>query len=83
MISCAHKTLVLLPGEKGRLRCKHCHLLITAEELGKSHCPECFEARRDKRYDFEEVQPAQEYAPKYRCEDCGVIIYSSLSRGKI
>jgi len=77
MNSCKHNTLVLLPGQKNRLRCRHCHLLIKAEELGKNCCPECLEARGEKRYDFEEVKAAETDVLRYRCEDCGVIIESA------
>lgn len=76
MSSCDHRTLVLLPGQKKRLRCRHCHLLIKAEELGNNCCPECFDARGEKRYDFEEVNTAETDVLRYRCEDCGVIIES-------
>jgi hypothetical protein len=76
MTSCNHDKLVLLPGEKGRLRCRHCHLTIRADELGDSYCPECFEAEGMKRYEFEEVAAVESCISQYRCEECGAIIAS-------
>lgn len=76
MTSCNHINLVLLPAAKNKLRCRHCHLTIGSEELGKSFCPECFEARGEKRYDFEEIVEASTGVQRYRCEDCGIIIES-------
>jgi hypothetical protein len=51
-------------------------LTIRSDELGKNFCPECFESRGEKRYDFEEIVEASTGTQKYRCEDCGVIIES-------
>jgi len=50
--------------------------MIKADELGKSFCPECFETRSVKLYDFEEIAETETGAVRYRCEDCGVIIES-------
>jgi len=74
MTTCHHNKLVLIPEPGNRLRCRHCHLTITADELGKSHCPECFEIHGRKRYDFEEVEPETRGIVKYRCEECGITI---------
>ncbi len=74
MTSCKHISLVLLPGQKNRLRCRHCHLTIEKNELGDSYCPECFEIHREKRYDFEEHQALERERTRYKCEECGVII---------
>jgi len=74
MISCAHRTLVLLPGEKARLRCRQCHLTIRSDELGSGYCPECYEADGTKRFEFEEVAASASDSARYRCEECGVII---------
>lgn len=76
MSTCGHSRLVLLPAEKGKLRCRHCHLTIRADELDGGHCPECFEADRTKRYEFEEIIAERPGASRYRCEECGVIIES-------
>jgi len=76
MTSCNHSNLVLLPVSKKRVRCKRCHLTIGRDELGKSFCPECFETRGEKLYDFEEVVESEKGPVRYRCEDCGLIIES-------
>ena len=73
MEKCNHKNLVLLPGPQKRLRCRHCHLTISVDELGDGHCPECFERSGDRRYDFEPVG-AETVSTQYRCETCGAII---------
>jgi predicted RNA-binding Zn-ribbon protein involved in translation (DUF1610 family) len=73
MNACHHKKLVLLPGPRQRLRCRHCHLTISADELGDGHCPECFERSGYRRNDFEAV-PAETVSTKYRCETCGALI---------
>ncbi|MBT8369824.1 MAG: hypothetical protein KJO34_02610 [Deltaproteobacteria bacterium] len=76
MTSCAHYSLVLLPGKKSRLQCRHCQLTITSAELGESFCPECYEIHNEKRYDFDELTAEEQGAVRYRCEKCGVIIES-------
>lgn len=74
MSDCSHKNLVLLPREKQRLQCRHCHLTIDAEELGDAYCPECFEVHDEKRYDFERVEATGAELTRYRCEECGATI---------
>jgi len=74
MTSCRHLHLVLLPRLKSRLRCRHCHLTITTDELQGRYCPECFEVHGIKRDDFEEVQAIDQEKTRYQCEQCGVII---------
>ncbi len=59
------------------MRCNHCHLTLSADELGDSYCPECFDATGAKRYDFETLSNTGENLVRYRCEECGVIIVSS------
>ena len=66
--------LVLINEEKTKLRCRHCHLVISPEELKGSYCPECYEVHGIKRYDFEEIKTGEEGKTRYRCEDCGAII---------
>jgi len=78
MTSCNHTKLELLPEEKNRLRCRHCHLTIKADDLGESYCPECFEMHGKKRYDFEEIEAVKTGTARYRCEGCGVIIESGM-----
>ena len=76
MTACNHSKLIQLPEEKNRLRCRHCHLTIKADELGESYCPECFEMDGNKYYDFEELPAEKSVTARYRCEDCGAIIES-------
>lgn len=75
MTSCKHSQLVLLAeNKKSRLRCRHCHLTISPEELTEGYCPECFEIDGKKRYDFEKLEVKKSQITKYRCEKCGIII---------
>ncbi|MDT8272157.1 MAG: hypothetical protein RRA35_03090 [Desulfomonilia bacterium] len=66
--------LVLLSGEKAKLRCRHCHLVITPDELESGYCPECYEICGKKHTDFEEIEAPEQVKTRYRCEDCGVLI---------
>jgi len=74
MASCRHQELVLLKKEGKKLRCRHCHLTIGAEELGSGSCPECREVHGERRRDFEEVVPEGNGSVQYRCEGCGALI---------
>lgn len=74
MSPCNHLQLVLLVEAHDRVRCRHCHLTIKASDLTSRYCPECFEATRTKRYDFEEVVSVASGIVRYRCETCGEII---------
>lgn len=74
MSACRHLQLVLLRERKNRLRCRHCHLTINADELTSRYCPECYESSGKRRNDFEEVAAAADDIVRYRCEDCGVMI---------
>lgn len=76
MTSCKHSTLELLPERKSALRCRHCHLTISADELGDGCCPECFDGSGVKYYDFESVTNTAVGDVRYRCEECGAIIAS-------
>ena len=76
MASCPHGTLELLPERKTTLRCRHCHLTISGEELGDGFCPECFEASGTKRYEFEQLAATEGGGARYLCEECGAIIKS-------
>ena len=76
MTLCKHSTLELLPQPKPTLRCRRCHLTISAEELGDGFCPECFDSTGAKNYDFETVINTASNVVRYRCEECGVIIGS-------
>jgi rubrerythrin len=74
MTSCSHKKLALLPEQKNRLRCRHCHLTIKADDIGDSYCPECFEIKGKKQYDFEELKEEKTGTTIYRCEGCGITV---------
>ena len=74
MNACSHRNLLLIPAAAQRVRCRHCHLTIAAEELGDGPCPECLEATGQRRTDFEAVAAPRTAAVQYRCEDCGAII---------
>jgi Zn finger protein HypA/HybF involved in hydrogenase expression len=76
MTACTHRQLVLLPEKHIRMRCRHCHLTIKAEDLTSRYCPECFETTKTKRYDFEEIVSLATGITRYRCEECGGIIES-------
>jgi len=74
MTVCHHRNLALLPEKKDRVRCCHCHLTISADELGDGYCPECYEIDGRKRYDFEAVAAEKNGKVRYRCEECGAVI---------
>ena len=59
------------------MRCKRCHLTLSADELGDGYCPECFDRTGAKHYDFESLANSSGNVVRYRCEDCGVIIAAS------
>jgi predicted RNA-binding Zn-ribbon protein involved in translation (DUF1610 family) len=74
MASCKHSALELIPERKKTVRCKHCHLTMSADELGDGYCPECFDGSGEKRYEFEALSNPGGNVVRYRCEECGVII---------
>ena len=74
MAACRHLQLVLVRDSAARMRCRHCHLTIKAEDLPGRYCPECFESARVKRYDFEAVAAVDSSLVRYRCEECGGMI---------
>lgn len=74
MHPCSHKTLTLLAERGNRLRCKKCHLVISADELGGGCCPECYAEGGERHYDFEALAANEEEITKYRCEQCGAMI---------
>ena len=73
-MSCNHKNLQLVAEPKKRLRCRHCHLTITENELGNKFCPECYEQHGKKRYDFDDVKDKKTKLTQYKCEQCYAII---------
>jgi predicted RNA-binding Zn-ribbon protein involved in translation (DUF1610 family) len=74
MDDCKHQHLMRFTKRGQRLRCRHCHLTLSSEDLHQRYCPECFEVSGKKRYDFEEVDDAHTASSQYRCEDCGALI---------
>jgi hypothetical protein len=74
MDECSLKTMSLLKQPAGKLRCKKCHLVISADELGGGYCPECYAVGNEKRYDFEELSAGTGEVTRYRCDECGAII---------
>jgi hypothetical protein len=74
MSSCSHKTLVLIRETGGKVRCRTCHLVISADELNGRFCPECYDVNHEKRYDFEPVESEGDDVTRYRCEGCGAMI---------
>jgi len=74
MSHCKHLTLVLIPEKQHVLRCRHCHLTIDADELRGGYCPECYENRGIRHYDFDSIESPDKGETRYRCEECGLII---------
>lgn len=74
MTTCMHHKLVLLSEVENKMRCRHCHLTITSEELRYDYCPECYEVHGKKLYDFEYIADEKAGIVRYRCEECGAII---------
>lgn len=74
MSECSHRVLVLCKTDRVKLRCRHCHLTISPEELAEGPCPECLEAFGVHRRDFEEAETGDAGKVRYQCEECGLII---------
>ncbi len=74
MSECTHKTLTLLKERGDRLRCRKCHLVISAEELGGGCCPECYAVSGERCFDFEKLAASEPEVTKYRCDRCGALI---------
>jgi len=73
--NCKHLNISLIkPDTKKRLKCRHCHLTISEDEIGKGFCPECFESTGKKNYDFDSIPSQTLGKVRYRCESCHVII---------
>ncbi len=82
MSQCSHTTLTLLTKRGDRLRCKKCHLVICADELGGGCCPECYAVVGERRYDFEVLAATKDEITRYRCEQCGALIeWQELDEG--
>jgi len=74
MSPCKHEVLTLVPVKNKRLRCRHCHLTISEDELGSGNCPECLEVHGVGRRDFEKIIAAARERTRYCCEGCGTVI---------
>ena len=74
MHPCKHDVLTLVPTKNNRLRCKHCHLTISEDELGSGDCPECLEVHKIGRRDFEKISNPDTETIHYCCEHCGTFI---------
>ena len=74
MSQCSHKTLTLVKEKSDKVRCRNCHLVISAGELDGGFCPECYAVRGERRKDFEELNVKKDNVTKYRCEECGAFI---------
>lgn len=74
MAECAHRVLVLCTTAAAKLRCRHCHLTISRDELDAGRCPECYEERGVERNDFEQMVEEDIGTVRYRCEECSLVI---------
>jgi len=74
MEPCKHEVLTLVPIKSNKLRCRHCHLTITEEELAGGGCPECLAVHKVRRSDFDNVTVADSGTSRYCCERCGMVI---------
>lgn len=74
MNDCVHAVLWLLPPPPPKLRCRHCDLRISEDELAGGACPECLEATGRRRREFEPVTPDERDGARYRCEACGLLV---------
>ena len=76
MSRCPHRNILVIIESAQRIRCRHCHLTIKAEELADGYCPECYDNEGLKRYAFEIVGSHDDDRVHYRCEDCGAQLKS-------
>ncbi len=74
MSFCKHEVLRLVTVKRNKLQCRHCHLIISEDELGAGCCPECLEVHKLRRRDFEKIIDAESGAVRYCCEHCGAVI---------
>jgi hypothetical protein len=66
--------LTLLKQRADRLRCRRCHLVISAKELDGGFCPECYAEGGERSYDFETLAATGDEITRYRCDRCGAMI---------
>ncbi len=74
MNSCKHEVITLLEPKKKKLCCRHCHLMISEDELGNGCCPECLDVHKVRRRDFKPVDEPDSETVRYRCESCGMVV---------
>ncbi|MCK5515084.1 MAG: hypothetical protein KAJ00_11345 [Deltaproteobacteria bacterium] len=74
MSSCKHEVLTLVSIKRNKLRCRHCYLTISEDELGSDCCPECLAVHKIRRRDFEKIIPEDSGTIRYCCEQCGAVI---------
>ena len=72
--SCKHEVLRMVADTGRKVRCRHCHLVITEAELDGNCCPECLDVHKVGRRDFEALVPDGNTTVRYCCEDCGIVI---------
>ncbi|MCP4714163.1 MAG: hypothetical protein GY868_03520 [Deltaproteobacteria bacterium] len=73
-MSCKHEILRLVPPTPGKLRCRHCHLVISEQEIGDGYCPECLEVSKIRRKDFDQIEAENAGTVRYCCEGCGMVV---------
>ncbi|MCF8069867.1 MAG: hypothetical protein K9L30_14900 [Desulfobacterales bacterium] len=74
MENCKHEILTLVIEKSNKVRCRHCHLTISEDELENGYCPECMEAHNVRHCDFDKVSRPDSPTTRYYCENCGIII---------
>jgi predicted RNA-binding Zn-ribbon protein involved in translation (DUF1610 family) len=74
MDQCPHDVLVLVSEKTKRVRCIHCHLTLSPEELGQGYCPECAAERGVRHREFEEVEEPLDKTVRFQCERCSLLI---------
>ncbi len=74
MSSCKHEILTLVQIKNNKLRCRHCHLTISADELSNGCCPECLDVHKVRRRDFDEIVEVGKDTIRYCCERCGMVV---------
>ncbi len=79
MDECRHANILIINQNTDRVRCRHCHLTIKAEDLDDGYCPECFSERGIRRSDFEKIVSVDKAPAQYRCEDCGAMLHPQMA----
>ena len=74
MENCKHEILTLVTEKTNKVRCRHCHLTISENELENGYCPECLEVHNVRRSDFDKAAQPDTKTTRYYCEGCGIIV---------